>query len=258
MGAQAWVVGAHTRFKEEMWPLLGAARERGERQRGERAFFSNGFSLQPPTRVFHGLHLSFSAFKKMMVPTPGDFSHICFPHSLPPYSFQITGILYTVHVVCSVLHTDKNKTFFTQPPPRTNFCLSGGELAPAGNGWETGSWKPAAWRPGKLLAGVGLLRNRGELGRVRGGSHLAGWEPSFVHPLPLVVAGLDVGSRLEVISQQKCENLCSHILDGKLLPAPSSWLGSHAVLIPGEAQGKRPQEVPQWHMDYFQLKSTGL
>lgn len=53
VGAQAWVAGAHAMFTEEMWPLLDAAQERGERQSGERASFSNGFSPQSPTSVFH-------------------------------------------------------------------------------------------------------------------------------------------------------------------------------------------------------------
>lgn len=62
VGAQAWIVGAHARFKEETWPLLDAAQERGERQRGARASFSNGFSPQSLTSVFQELNLSFSAF----------------------------------------------------------------------------------------------------------------------------------------------------------------------------------------------------
>lgn len=114
------------------------------RERGE-AEWRKGFLLQwllspvsyqclPPTKP------EFLSLLKELSSLPQEtFQTFVFLIAPPPYDSRTQIYCISVYVVCSVLYTYKNKIFFTQTLPRTNFCLLGGELAPAGNGWKTGS-----------------------------------------------------------------------------------------------------------------------
>lgn len=94
VGAQAWVVGAQARFKEEKWPLLDAAQERRE------AEWRKGFLLQwlPSPVSYQCLPLTkpeFLSLLKELLSLPHEtFQTLVFLVASPPYDFQTTDILY--------------------------------------------------------------------------------------------------------------------------------------------------------------------